>query len=192
MVAVSIKTKLKWILGGIFVLICLAVLVTAVSLNIRGEQWAVAADLKYRLSAPDADSRIAFLAQFGWEVNEEPVEVSEVVIPGEFNEVYEQYNAIQKEHGLDLSKHRGETCKKWVYEITNYPQAGESVRATLLIADGKVIGGDISSVALDGFMESFLGKGGAQQTASAQVTDAVEYKETMVETTVPEGAWPTD
>ncbi len=192
MVVVSIKTKFKWILGAIVVLICLAILITAVSLNIRGEQWAVAADLKYRLSAPDADARIAFLAQFGWEVKEEPVEVSEVVIPGEFSEVYEQYNAIQKEHGLDLSKHRGKTCKKWVYEVTNYPQAGESVRATLLIIDGQVIGGDISSVALDGFMESFLGKGKPDKEANASVPDTVEYTETMADPVIPEGAWPTD
>ena len=64
MVVVSIKTKLKWVLAGIVVLICLAILVMAVSLNIRGEQWAIAADLKYSLTAGDSNERIAFLKQF--------------------------------------------------------------------------------------------------------------------------------
>ena len=132
MVVVSIKTKLKWVLAGIVVLICLAILVMAVSLNIRGEQWAIAADLKYSLTAGDSDERIAFLKQFGWDVEEEPVEVTEVVIPETFNSVYEQYNEIQKQQGLDLSKFGGVTCKKWVYQVTNYPKPGESVRATLL------------------------------------------------------------
>lgn len=190
MVVRSVKIKLKWLLGGLLILLCLAVLVAAVSLNIRGEEWATAADLKYRVTAEDDEQRVAFLEQFGWEVREEPLEVSEVVIPGEFNEVYEQYNAIQKEHGLDLSKHHGKTCKKWVYEVTNYPDANESVRATLLIADGKVIGGDISSVALNGFMHSFVGK--KQAAAQPSSTSAVEYAETMGNPVIPEGAWPTD
>ncbi len=192
MVVVSIKTKLKWVLAGIVVLICLAILVMAVSLNIRGEQWAIAADLKYSLTAGDSDERIAFLKQFGWDVEEEPVEVTEVVIPETFNSVYEQYNEIQKQQGLDLSKFGGVTCKKWVYQVTNYPKPGESVRATLLVADGKVIGGDISSVALDGFMTSFLGENTEVKETGAQISDQVEEAAPVEDTEIPADAWPTD
>lgn len=191
MVVLSVKTKLKWVVGGVLILVCLAVLVTAVSLNIRGQDWASAADLKYRVTVQDAKDHITFLDQFGWEVKEEPVEVSEVVIPGEFNDVYQQYNAIQKEHGLDLSDYRGKTCKKWVYEVTNFPAATESVRATLLVFDGKVIGGDISSVALNGFMYSFLGEPNEEPLQEASA-DGVEYAETMADPVIPEDAWPTD
>ena len=94
--------------------------------HILGEQWAIAADLKYSLTAGDSDQRIAFLKQFGWDVEEEPVEVTEVVIPETFNSVYEQYNEIQKQQGLDLSKFGGVTCKKWVYQVTNYPKPGRA------------------------------------------------------------------
>ena len=158
MVVVSIKAKVKWILAGVVVLVCLAILVLATFLNIRGEEWAMASGQKYSLSAADSEDHLTFLRQFGWEVDPEPLEVSEVVIPEEFSEVYEAYNAIQKSQGLDLSKYAGKACKKWGYQVTNYPQSGENVRATLLILDGKVIGGDISSAALDGFMFGFAGE----------------------------------
>ena len=46
--------------------------------------------------ADTAEERLSFLSQFGWEVEEEPAEVKEVVIPEEFDDVYNQYNVIQK------------------------------------------------------------------------------------------------
>lgn len=192
MMVVALKTKLKWLIAGVIVLVCLAVLITAVALNLRGEEWAMAADLKYRVSAQDEAGRVQFLEQFGWQVSPEPVEVSEIVIPVQFNEVYEQYNLLQKEHGLDLKPYAGKTCKKWVYQVTNYPDPNESVRATLLIVDGKVIGGDLSSVALDGFMVSFLGKKDSTEQASLTIPDTVEYAETAVQGEIPQGAWPID
>lgn len=191
MVVVSIKTKVKWVLAGVVILICLLILVLAVTFNLRGEQWALAADLKYSLTANDADERIAFLKQFGWEVEPEPVEVTEVVIPNTFSDVYQQYNEIQKQQGLDLSKFGGVTCKRWVYRVLNYPEPGESVRATLLVADGRVIGGDISSVALDGFMTGFLGR--QTELSGAGVVSSEVVEASPVETAaLPESVFPTD
>lgn len=109
-------------------------------------------------SVTDAASKIAFISQFGWQVNEDPIEVTEVIIPEEFNETYENYNEIQKEQGLDLSKFKGQRVKRWTYEITNYPGsiADEGViRINLLIYKDKVIGGDVCSTELDGFMHGF-------------------------------------
>lgn len=108
------------------------------------------------VNAQNADDRIAFLAQFGWEVNPEPLEVRDVIIPAEFDENYEEYNAMQKPLGFDLSQHMGRRVKKWVYQVTNYPSIRNNVNATLLIADGKVIGGDISSIGAEKFTHSFL------------------------------------
>ncbi len=108
------------------------------------------------VNAQNADDRIAFLAQFGWEVNPEPLEVRDVIIPAEFDENYEEYNAMQKPLGFDLSQHTGRRVKKWVYQVTNYPSIRNNVNATLLIADGKVIGGDISSIGTEKFTHSFL------------------------------------
>lgn len=101
--------------------------------------------------------RIAFLKSFGWEVSNEPVEVVEVTIPQTFNTVYLNYNSIQKSQGYDLSKYRGQRVKRWTYDVKNYP-GEKNVRANLLVYDGKVIGGDISTVALNGFMQGFAKK----------------------------------
>lgn len=113
---------------------------------------------EFNLKASTADERIAYLSQFGWSVDEEPCEVKEVIIPAEFDEVYEKYNKIQLEQGFDLSEYCSKRVKKWTYTVTNYPgyEDSQCIRATLLIYNGNVIGGDICSVELNGFMHSFV------------------------------------
>lgn len=108
--------------------------------------------------AETAEERLSFLSQFGWEVEEEPAEVKEVVIPEEFDDVYNQYNVIQKEQKLDLEKYKGVRVKCWSYNVKNYPGYENSdgvIRANLLVYGGVVIGGDISSIELSGFMHTF-------------------------------------
>ncbi len=57
------------------------------------------------MKASDGDERIAYLSQFGWSVEEESAEVQEIIIPSEFDEVYENYNKLQLEQGFDLTKY---------------------------------------------------------------------------------------
>lgn len=133
----------------------LLVVVRAVSCS-KTPDTAVASTGPYSLSASDNKGRIAFLKQFGWEVEGEPVEIDQVVIPQKFNKVYENYNEIQRGQGLDLEKYKGKSCKRIGYQVTNYPGAEENVRANLLIYEDKVIGGDICSTQLDGFMHGFV------------------------------------
>ena len=47
------------------------------------------------------EDRVALLTACGWSVESEPVGTQEVQIPDNFDEVYEQYNAIQQAQGLD-------------------------------------------------------------------------------------------
>ena len=108
-----------------------------------------------KLLAQTNEQRIDFLKQFGWEVSAEPVEVVEVVVPTEFDQTYEKYNIIQRKQGFDLADYKGKRVKRWTYEIKNYPDGKTGVRANLLVLDGKVIGGDVSSVELNGFMHGF-------------------------------------
>lgn len=104
------------------------------------------------------EKRVAFLRSLGWEVDEEPVEIVEVVIPKTFNAVYNNYNKIQKSQGLDLSKYRGVRAKRWTYNVRNYPGAKEGIRANLLIYKNRLIGGDVSSVEINGFMQGLSPK----------------------------------
>lgn len=104
----------------------------------------------------DSDmGRAEFLAEYGWEISTVPIEVVQVTIPTEFNAVYTQYNDLQRAQGFDLEGYRGKRVTRYTYSILNYPQEVNGVRANLLIYKGKVIGGDICTVALDGFMHGF-------------------------------------
>lgn len=111
---------------------------------------------KFLVSAQTPADRLQFLSQFGWEVDSDPLEARDIVIPAEFDENYTEYNDMQKSLGFDLSEYRGRKAKKWVYCVKNYPGIANNVTATLLIADGKVIGGDISSGGAEKFTHSLL------------------------------------
>ncbi|MCI8442308.1 MAG: DUF4830 domain-containing protein [Provencibacterium sp.] len=110
-------------------------------------------------TAQTAGQRLEFISQFGWEVEEEPVEIEEVLIPAEFDAVYESYNTLQRAQGLDLTRYRGKMVKRFTYQVLNYPDSGDEVRLNLLVAENKVIGGDVCSMALDGFMHGFKYEG---------------------------------
>ena len=81
------------------------------------------------------------------DVSENPYEVVEFTIPQEFNAVYERYNALLKESGYDLSPFKGKKCKRYTYLIPS-----QNARANIIVHNGKIIGGDISGITLDGVM----------------------------------------
>ena len=113
---------------------------------------------KYYLAARTNEERVKFLEQFGWQVSAEPIEIENVPIPARFNAVYENYNNIQKLQGLDLSKYKQQSCTRYTYQILNYKNAPNSVRANILVLNNRVIGGDVCSVELDGFMHGFASR----------------------------------
>ena len=101
------------------------------------------------------DARVSFLKQFGWELNDAPVETQEVRIPTEPNEVFSRYNELQQSQGYDMSNYAGKIVKRYVYEITNHPDDGDDYRATIFVYRSKVIGGDIASTDAGGQMHGF-------------------------------------
>lgn len=101
------------------------------------------------------EDRIAFLAQFGWQVEEEPKESVHVMIPAEFDKVFAAYNEIQRAQGLDLSKYASRTVERYTYRVTNYEGYDGEVLANLLVCRGRVVGGDICSADQNGFLHGF-------------------------------------
>ena len=95
--------------------------------------------------------RVNFLKKYGWDVEEEARAVEQVIIPVTFDPIYEKYNELQVGEGLDLEKYKGKTVKRYTFLVNNYEYDG-TVLANLLIYKNKVIGGDISSADLDGFV----------------------------------------
>ena len=98
------------------------------------------------------DDRVNFLLGFGYSVEGDPVEEKTVKIPSEFDKTMTSYNELQKETGLDLYRYRGKEVTQYTYTVTNYPGYDGKVYANLLIYRGRVIGGDIASADVNGFM----------------------------------------
>ncbi|HIZ16362.1 MAG TPA: DUF4830 domain-containing protein [Firmicutes bacterium] len=149
MLAVSIKlTKKKaaTILFIIFALLCIAAVIF--SMVKKSEE-------KVNYTAADAAGCVEFLKQFGWEVNPAPLKEEKIVIPAELDDVYKEYNEIQKAQGLDISLYTGKEVTHMQFEVTNYPGGMENIEANLLIYDSQVIAGDICNVRLNGFMHGF-------------------------------------
>ena len=98
--------------------------------------------------------RVKFLNSLGWEVDPEPVCTSEITIPLAFSDVYQKFNELQIEQGYDLSEHQGERVTIYAYRVKNYSGYTGPVVAELYMAEDRLVGGDIHSLALDGFMHS--------------------------------------
>ncbi len=120
-------------------------LVTVVTLSGRGAVVATSAPV-----AADDAARRAVLAELGYEVIPDKCEVREILIPTESDPAFTEYNALQQAAGGDLTDYCGKRVKCWTYSVTNYP-GEDSVVAHLYTYKDKVIGGDVSSTAQDGF-----------------------------------------
>ena len=101
------------------------------------------------------EDRVNFLAQFGWQVKGEALERADITIPKEFDKIFTGYNEIQKRQGLDLSKYKGKTVSRYTYEISNYEGESEKVYANVIVYRNRVIGGDICSANVNGFIHGF-------------------------------------
>lgn len=106
-------------------------------------------------SAEDAQK---FLAQFGWEVDTATAKTVEVTMPAEFDKVFTGYNELQKRQGLDLSKYRNREVTRYTFTVTNYKNYEGTVLANVLVYRNRVIGGDICSADVTGFVVGFDGR----------------------------------
>lgn len=98
------------------------------------------------------EKRVEFLASLGWEVDASSETAKEIALPETLGGVLAEYNELQKQQGYDLSQYCGEVCESYTYVLTSYPSGETGVIAQLFIYKGRVIGGDIHSAALGGFM----------------------------------------
>ncbi len=110
--------------------------------------------IAFAVFASSADVvNIEFLRSYGWNVGEHYIECADIIIPKPFDLVYERYNELQKEAGLDLTDYMGCHGKRYTYIVENYPEdVGEPVRADVICVDGKPVAGDIMTVSANGFM----------------------------------------
>ena len=132
-------------------LLCVLVLIVVLVVAVVWPSGGRAAETLSPVVGQNDEQRIAFLTELGYAVDSETPTVKEVLIPDEFDDVFQQYNALQADAGMDLQPYHGKRVKCWTYRILNVPGEGE-VRANIYLYKDKIIGGDISSTALNGFM----------------------------------------
>lgn len=159
MMIYSIKLSKKKLLAGVAAVVALALLFACCGggKEEEGDSSQQMVETSAEVTMENDEQRVAFLKQLGYESKAEPMEFCEIIIPQEFDGVYTNYNQLQLECGYDLTKYKGKRVKRYTYEVTNYG-VEERVAANLLVLDGKLIGGDISSINMDGFMHGLKPK----------------------------------
>ena len=101
------------------------------------------------------EDRINFIKQFGWEVEPQALNEQEVQIPKEFDKIFSAYNEIQRRQGLDLSSFKKKSVMRYTYTVTNYPNYDGAVYINILVYRNTVIGGDVCSADVNGFVHGF-------------------------------------
>lgn len=71
----------------------------------------------------------------------------DITIPEVFSEVYSRYNELQRESGFNLLPHRGHAAKLYTFSLPN------SAEAHVIVCCGEIVGGDISTTAINGEMK---------------------------------------
>ncbi len=94
--------------------------------------------------------RVEYLSGLGYRVDETAISVKEIVIPEIFSDVYSEYNRLQQTAGFDLSRYKGESACVYTYRLSD----SEDTVINLIVSDNNIIGGDVSSVRIDGEMRA--------------------------------------
>ena len=98
-----------------------------------------------------SEGRIEYLSSLGWCVDKSSETEAEVTLPKTFDGAVADYAAMQSEQGFEFTSYGGCKCMQYSYIVTNYGD-GSTVYAILFVKGGRVIGGDIHSADIGGFM----------------------------------------
>lgn len=143
------RRKLAFGVAAAALLCCVALVMTLGAPAARQASASAAPDPK---GVKSNDDRIEYLQSYGWQVSQEPTATEELQIPEQMDDSYSDYLSLQSSQGFDLSKYAGKRVKRYTYEITNYPTGEQGVLANLLIYKNTVVGGEVLSPQLDGFL----------------------------------------
>lgn len=104
------------------------------------------------LDVSQTKGREKYLASYGWEIDPGSEEARTVLLPKTFEGAVGEYAEMQTSQGYDFASYAGLECRQFTYEVTNYDGRVGTVYATLYIKGTRVIGGDIHSADISGFM----------------------------------------
>lgn len=129
-----------------------AVLFVIFCVDFRKKDFAEFGGEKYSTVVTDINDMKKLADTFGIEVEKEPFKTEKIIIPVKFNEVYNRYNKLQNDIGLDLTEYKGEKCIKYSFNTK------DDKILTLIIYNERFIGGDLSEKEFDGKMTSLVQK----------------------------------
>ena len=137
-------------------LITLIALIPTIEPTAASTLYSPVSTIRFDLGKTNED-RITFLSQFGWTVESAPVKEVQMRIPTEFDRIFLHYNGLQKQQGLDLSRYQRKTVTRYTYVVTNYPDYDGTVWANVIVYRGRVVGGDLCTAEVGGFVRGFDG-----------------------------------
>lgn len=126
----------------VFSLICVAIFVTVcfVMLHAGAPDTVEINGKPYTLRAEDDADLAAFLSVCGYS-DTTCISRHDIKVPLHWNEIYERYQALQKQQGLDLVSYKGKPATELIYEsqgryITVTVSNGHIIAAHICDADG--------------------------------------------------------
>ena len=150
MFIITAKFNKRKVIAALIALVVIAAVIIILVSGGSGGTDAPAASLSAVVK--NNEQRVAYLESFGWKVSSEPIDQQDIIIPKEFNDVYTQYNEIQKEQGFNLLEYGGLEAVRYTYQITNHPTEDGTVVADIIVYRNQIIAGDIQCLSSDGFM----------------------------------------
>ncbi|MBQ4170638.1 MAG: DUF4830 domain-containing protein [Ruminococcus sp.] len=133
----KIKLSPRWRIAvcvamlAIFTALCV---VSAMGAMTDNEETASGASVKNEQAAAD------YLRAVG-EEDAAQLSCERITIPEQFDEVYEEYNGMQRQSGFDLSEYKGKDSLRFTFALTRH----DASYAVLLVRDCAVIGGHYSN-----------------------------------------------
>ncbi|MBE6777521.1 MAG: DUF4830 domain-containing protein [Ruminococcaceae bacterium] len=123
----------------IFILLCVIVSVFLILIQF----FSVKADY---IDVSTNQKRVAYITALGITLQNDEYSKKDTVIPLEFGNVYNKYNTMQKQSGFDLSGYKGQNVTIYTYNCDTYKVVN------LIVYKGRLIGGDICDLQIDGQM----------------------------------------
>lgn len=104
----------------------------------------------------DNAQRVAYLQSLGWEVESEPLETLQFLLPKTLEEPYLTYNELQLSQGFDLTRCCGKQVTRYTYAVTNYPDRPNGVQANLYLCEDTPVAGDLCCPGANGFQTALI------------------------------------
>ncbi len=141
-VKLSLTKKLTTVLAVISVSVAVICIICMIKVQGNVPDSATCDEIGlYSLTAKTVDEQLEFLELFGITADSQSRRVKNILIPSDFNSVYEEYNGLQRQIGLDLNKFKGKNAQEITYNIKN----ADDNFAVLVVYSDKVIGAHITN-----------------------------------------------